>query len=96
MKVPDPEKYGGQADAVKKFKTGLMIQIEASPQHFSTKRAKIMYMAGLLIDTAEVWFRPKIETMLETGVWPTFKDVLDKLEAAFGSPNKKAVAIHNL
>ena len=56
IKVPDPKKFGGRSDQVRRFKTALLIQIAGSLRHFSNNGAKTMYMARLLVDTAEVWF----------------------------------------
>ena len=95
-----PREYGGGKD-YRDFKRECTIYILANVANFSTDESKILFVLSYLKEGSAAGWAANYVTQATNAqgmvtIADTFSDFLDKLDASFDDPNKKAKAIQKL
>nr|CEG03375.1 unnamed protein product [Fusarium acuminatum CS5907] len=85
-RLPDPDKFEGNRDDLRRFVSQIHSKLKANHDRFPTPFARMAYVTGRLTGRAYAQVLPHIragECQL-----PDYPDIIDLLERAFGDPNR--------
>ncbi|VTO86832.1 unnamed protein product [Fusarium graminearum] len=85
-RLPDPDKFEGNRNDLRRFVSQIHLKLKANHDRFPTALARMSYVTGRLSGRAYAQVLPHIK--LGECQLPDYPDIIDLLERAFGDPNR--------